>query len=54
MVVGSGPVAVKKNAFKIMTLSNIAVLICRFKDHNRLFYSLSMIREMCFLPKYDS
>ena len=36
---------VDKNGFKIMTLQNNLVLICRFSDHNLMFCSLNMIRD---------
>ena len=45
---------VGKSVFKIMTLPNDLVLICRFQDHNLVFCSLHMIREICFLLNYDS
>ena len=38
---------VNKNILKIVTLPNNLVLTCRFYDHNLVFCSLSMIREIC-------
>ena len=36
-----------KNVFEIMTMLNNSVLLCKFKDHNLVFCSLYMIREIC-------
>ena len=38
---------IDKNVFEILTLLNNSVLFCKFKDHNFVFYSLFMIREIC-------
>ena len=38
---------VDKNDFEIMTVSSNLVPFCRFYDHNRKFYSVYMIREIC-------
>ena len=44
---------VDKSVYKIMTLSNNLVFICRFQGHNLVFCSLHMIREICFLLNHD-
>ena len=38
---------IDNNAFEIMTLSNNLELIFRLKDHNIVFCSHCMIREIC-------
>ena len=48
------PEIVDKNVFKIGTLQDNLLLICRFYDPNLVFCSLYMIREMCFMLKYGS
>ena len=42
---------IDKKAFEIITLPNNLVLICKFKDHNLVFYSLCMICEICISAK---
>ena len=40
-----------QNVFKIMTLSNNLVLVSRFYNHNLVFSSFYVIREICIFAK---
>ena len=42
---------IDKNTSEIMTLLNKLVLICRLKDYDLVFFSLCMIRKICFSAK---